>query len=121
MARHTPTTTGSVSFECNSKLDDSALGRFRTSIGSYGEVFNCDHLSHARSTRPTASSKNSPEELILNPEYDGAGEIINLSPTASETGSARSFPDFNDLDTSDTSPNVSLILANSSKALYRLI
>jgi hypothetical protein len=178
MARHTPTTTGNVSFECISKLDDSALGRFRTLIGSSGEIFHYEQFSHAQSTWPTASSKNSPEELLLELEYvdDGKtidfsptasqmgsarappknsseeltsplvdsaidvaeeellldieynddGETIDLSPTASETGSTCASPDFNDIDTSDTSPNasmtnVSIALTNPSNASYRLI
>jgi hypothetical protein len=108
-------------FEYLSKLDDSALGRFRTSIGSSGGVFDYEQLTHARSTLPRSSSKNSPEELLLDPEYDDDGETIDLSPTASDMRSALSSPDFNELDTSDTSPNVSLILSNPSNASYHLI
>jgi hypothetical protein len=108
-------------FEYLSKLDDSALGRFRTSIGSSRGVFDYEQLTHARSTSPRSSSKNSPEELLLDLEYDDDGETMNLSPTASQMGSGRSSPDFNDLETSDTSPNVTLILINSSTASYRLI
>jgi hypothetical protein len=161
-------------FEYLSKLDDAALGRFRTSIGPSGGIFDYDQLTHARSTSPRSSSKNSPEDLLLDLEYDDDGETIDFSPTASEMGSARMFyakntpeestaplvdsavdvaeeellldieygddgetidvsptasdigsvrssPDFNELDTSDTSPNNSLILSNSSNASYHLI
>jgi hypothetical protein len=180
MAHRTPTTTtGNVSFECNSKLDDSAFGRYRTSIGSSGGVFDYEQLIHARSTSPRSSSKNSPEELLFDLEYDDDGETIDFSPTASEMGSARMFyaknspekstaplvdsavdvaeeellpdieynddgetidlsptasetgsacasPDSNDIDTSGTSPNasmtnVSIALTNPSNASYRLI
>jgi hypothetical protein len=178
MARHTLTTTGNVSFECSSKLNDSALGRFWNSIRSSGEIFDYDQLSHAQTTSPSSSSKNSPgellldleydddgetidlspkasqmgsarappknsseestsplansavdvaeEELLLDIEYNDDGETIGLSPTASETGSACASPDFNDIDTSDTSPNasmtnVSIAFTNPSNASYRLI
>jgi hypothetical protein len=80
--------------------------------------------SPEKSTAPLVDSAVdvAEEELLPDIEYNDDGETIDLSPTASETGSACASPDSNDIDTSGTSPNasmtnVSIALTNPSKRI----